>query len=228
MSERRSVVSARYRGVTGRGIHKRDPRPRTYPAFREMCMWQFIGLAALVLSIVAVALLKGCRNAIKDQQDRLDHLSQKINRIEKPPALPLDKAPRPGPQAAAEPSALEDLLKRRVTLAQTAAAPSKPSPQQAPQPPARADEEAPEMLLEPAAPDTVTLHPGKKLRAQEQPKPFLPSIDRERWAKLEEKLGKKWITWVGDGQATANTRKLHVGRTGHSHKRCPVRSPKTG
>jgi uncharacterized membrane protein len=160
-------------------------------------MWQFMGLAALVLSIVAVALLKGCRNAIKDQQDRLDHLAQKINRIEKSPALPLDKAPRPGPQAAVEPSSLEDLLKRRVTLAQTAAAPSKPAPQQAPQPPARADEEAPEMLLEPAAPDTVTLHPGKKLGAQEQPKPFLPSIDRERWAKLEEKLGKEWITWVG-------------------------------
>jgi uncharacterized membrane protein len=160
-------------------------------------MWQFIGLAALVLSIVAVALLKGCRNAIKDQQDHLDHLAQKINRIERSPALPLDKVPRPGPQAAAEPSALEDLLKRRVTLAQTAAAPSKPSPQQAPEPPARADEEAPEMLLEPAAPDTVTPHPGKKLLAQEQPKPFLPSIDRERWAKLEEKLGKEWITWVG-------------------------------
>ena len=178
-----------------------EREPRVCLSLTEMYMWQFIGLAALVLSIVAVALLKSCRKAIREQQDHLDHLAQKINRIEKSTALPLDKAPRPGPQAAAEPSALEDLLKRRVTLAQTAAAPSKPSPQQAPEPcrvgfspPVRWGKPHPTTSV---GLDAVTPHTGKELGAQEQPKPFLPSVDREHWAKLEEKLGKEWITWVG-------------------------------
>ena len=140
-------------------------------------MWEFIGFTALVVSIVAVALVNGCRSAIKRQQGRLNLLSQKLANIEKSSDTTIEeKALRPPSEATGKPSAVEELLRHRITLASP---PAKPAPQ-----------------IEPEALDA--LEPARKEQFVRQPaEPLLRRFDRETWAKLEEKLGKEWVTWVG-------------------------------
>jgi len=143
-------------------------------------MWEFIGFTALVVSIVAVALVKGCRSAIKAQQTHLDYLSQKLANIGKSSDATVEKrALRPPPEAPAKPSAVEELLRSRTTLEPTPPKPAEPAPD-----------------MEPEALDA--LEPAPEEQPVQQPaEPLLPRFDRESWAKLEEKLGKQWITWVG-------------------------------
>lgn len=154
-------------------------------------MWEFIGFTALVVSIVAVALVKGCRSAIKAQQADLDDLWQKLANTEKSSDATVEKrALRPPPQAPAKPSAVEELLRRRTTLAA-------PPPERAPeieQKGSGALKPAPQIerkaldALEPALEEQPIRQPAE---------PLLPRFDRESWAKLEQKLGTEWITWVG-------------------------------
>ena len=81
-------------------------------------MWELIGLTALVLGIVAVALVNGCRTAIRNQQAQLDYLTKKLANIKKPPIAIAKEGPlRPPPGPETKPSTVEELLKHKTTLA---------------------------------------------------------------------------------------------------------------
>lgn len=142
-------------------------------------MWEFIGFTALVVSIVAVALVKGCRSAIKAQQTHLDDLSEKLANIEKSSGATVEeKALRPPHEAPAKPLTLEEVLRQRH---RTTLAP----------PPAEPAQE-----IEPEAPDALEPAPEEQ-PVRQRAEPLLPRFDRESWAKFEQKLGKQWITWIG-------------------------------
>jgi len=140
-------------------------------------MWEFIGFTALVVSIVAVALVKGCRRAIKTQQADLDDLWQKLANIEKSSHKIVEgEALRPAPEILKRSSAVHEVLRHKA-----ASAP----------PPA---EPAPEIKYETL--DAFVPAPEEQ-PVQKPAEPLLPRFDRESWAKLEQKLGKQWITWIG-------------------------------
>ena len=70
-------------------------------------MWELIGITAIVLGIVAVTRLKACRDAIRKQEERLDHLGEKITNIEKSLGIVYEKLP-----------ALRNLEKRSIRSVQ--------------------------------------------------------------------------------------------------------------
>lgn len=136
-------------------------------------MWEFIAFTALVIGIVAIVRANSCRSAIRSQKDRLEHLAQKLADIQKSSHTAVEeKILRPPPESPAKPSAVEELLKHKTTLAPP---PLKPVPE-----------------IEPEALDAF-----EPATENQPPKPLMPRINHNSWAKLEEKLGKEWITWIG-------------------------------
>jgi uncharacterized membrane protein len=163
-------------------------------------MWELIGLVALVVSIVAAVGLKACRDTIRRQQERVDRLSEEMGRLKESSGLTLEETLGPPPEAVREkpPLAVEEEQRwREIPVTERVEAPAAAAPEEAPEIPAVPSVEVPPTPVEPeisevAAPTAVEEHPAPK-----PAKPFLRRIDREQWAKFEEKLGKQWMTWVG-------------------------------
>lgn len=140
--------------------------------FRKMHMWELIGLVAIMLSIVAVTTLQTCRDAIKRQEKRVDYLGEKVVNLEKSLGIVPEKeaAPVP-PETAGEgyPKAPEAVpIDAEATAVQ-----------------AKTREGAVPFVTEEShlPSDTVT--------------PVVSRINEEWWSKLEDAVGKRWITWVG-------------------------------
>ena len=163
-------------------------------------MWEFIGFTALVVSIVAVALVKGCRSAIKAQQTHLDYLSQKLANIEKSSDTTVEeKALRPPPEAVPEkpPPAVEEERRREIPVAGPVEAPAVPEPEEVADIPSAPPVEVPPTPVEPKIPEVVAPAVAEERPPRKPAKPFWPRFNPESWAKFEEKLGKQWMTWVG-------------------------------
>ncbi|MBC8218854.1 MAG: hypothetical protein H8E73_10350 [Planctomycetes bacterium] len=62
------------------------------------------GLVALVVSIVALAILKGCRDAISKHENRLDDLARDVRRLKESSTPPVERIlsqpPEEGPERA--------------------------------------------------------------------------------------------------------------------------------
>jgi uncharacterized membrane protein len=156
-------------------------------------MW-LIGLVALVVGIVALIRLKACDVSIKEQEDRLDRLSREIAGLKKPT---VGKPAGPPLEAAAEKPAVaveEEEEKREIAVAEAEEAVAVPAPEEAAEVPSAAAE-APSAGVEPGMVEVAA--PAEAQAVRELERAAWPQIDRERWAKFEEKLGKQWMTWVG-------------------------------
>ncbi len=156
-------------------------------------MW-IIGLLALVVSIVALARIQGLRDAIRGQQTRLDSLARDISRIKELFGHSLkEPIERPLEQVEEQPlPAVEEQRRREVPVAKRAEVPVLMPETTA----AKAKETAPQ-TSEPKLPSTTTPTEPQKRQPLEAARSLLLYADREKWARLEEKLGKQWTTWTG-------------------------------
>jgi len=158
------------------------------------------GLVALVVSIVAVVKLQAFRDAIRRQNDRLFQLSQEINRLKELSNLSLEKGVHPPSETAPEkpPVVMEEEERvPEVPVSEPVITPAVPSVEEVPDVSAVPPVEAPPAPVEPKIPEEVAPAAMEKHPPHKPAKPFVPRIDREQWVKLEEKLGKQWMTWVG-------------------------------
>ncbi|MHC4229728.1 MAG: hypothetical protein ACYSW0_20025, partial [Planctomycetota bacterium] len=60
------------------------------------------GLVALVVSIAALAILKGCRNAIRKHEDRINGLAREIHRLKESSDLAVEETPSQPPEEVPE------------------------------------------------------------------------------------------------------------------------------
>ncbi len=163
------------------------------------------GLVALVVSIAALAILKGCRDAISKHENRLDDLARDVRRLKESSAPTVEKMLSRPPEEAAEKAVSTPVqeLMRDVSVTEQVDGPARSAPDEIPEVPAAPTGEALRAVAEPKMPETV---PPSEIEPSPEPeqrqlldaaKSLFQSIDRERWATLEAKLGKQWMTWVG-------------------------------
>ena len=160
-------------------------------------MAEIIGFVALVVSIVAVAMLKACHDEIRKNEDRIEDLTRQIRRlqassgrgVEDAPSQPLEGVP----EKVISTSAVMQELRQEISVPPQVAVPARPAPKEVPGVPGAPTTEA---LPAVAKAETSEMAPRPEA-ARHQPKPLFDSLDRDRWATLEVKLGKQWMTWVG-------------------------------
>ncbi|UCG55862.1 MAG: DUF2339 domain-containing protein [Phycisphaerales bacterium] len=163
-------------------------------------MWEFMGLVALVIGVVAVVQLKGCRDAIHRQKCRIDHLAQEIGRIKKSTDLGPEEGLHPPSEAVAEklPAAQEQEKQRReIPATEPLEVPAAPVAEEVPEVTAVPPLKATPPPVEPEISEVVAPGVAEEQPPRKKAKPFAARIDREWWVKLEGKLGKQWMTWVG-------------------------------
>ncbi|MHC4121300.1 MAG: DUF2339 domain-containing protein [Planctomycetota bacterium] len=156
-------------------------------------MW-IIGFVALVVSIVALARLKNCRDAIKRHGDRLDELSEKLLSLKRSSGPAFEETvSRPPEQVTdkAEPVADQE-RQREVSVTEQVDVPVL-----MPESPAVQADRVPPAAAEPKFPGPVAPPEPKEKPPLQAVESLLLYTDRQKWAKLEEKLGKQWTTWVG-------------------------------
>jgi len=156
-------------------------------------MW-IVGLLALVISIVALAKIQGSRDEIRKQQARLDSLVRDVDRLKESPGPSVEESVGlPPEQVVEEPLTVADQQRQHnVSMAEPA-----DLPVLMPETPAVKAEETEPEASEPKLPPTVTPTEPDKRSSLETARSLLLYTDRQKWAKLEEKLGKQWTTWVG-------------------------------
>ena len=162
-------------------------------------MSEIIGFVALIVSIVALVILKGCRDVIKRHEGRINHLAREINRLKQPTDLSVEEAPGQLPEEVPE-TAVSDLvqkLRRDTSVTEKVDVPAHHAPEEVPEIPAESTEEALRVVAEPKPPEIVPPPEPERRQLLEVAKLRLQGIDRERWATMEAKLGKQWMTWVG-------------------------------
>ncbi|MHC4327086.1 MAG: DUF2339 domain-containing protein [Planctomycetota bacterium] len=157
------------------------------------------GLVALVVSIAALAILKGCRNAIRKHEDRINGLAREIHRLKESSDLAVEETPSQPPEEVPEKvvSAPVQELRREVSVTEQADVPAHPASEEVPEVSAAPTAEALRAVAEPKTPEIVPPPEPERRQPLEAAKSLFQSIDRERWATLEAKLGKQWMTWVG-------------------------------
>jgi len=158
-----------------------------------------IGLAALVVSIIALVILKGCRDVIKRHEDRINYLTREIHRLKQSTDLSVEEAPSQPPEEVPETtvSTLVQNLRRDTSITEKVDVPAHPVPEEVPEVSAEPTGEALRAVAEPKTREIVPLPEPERRQLLETAKSRLQGIDRERWATLEAKLGKQWMTWVG-------------------------------
>lgn len=156
-------------------------------------MW-VIGLVALVVSVVVLARLKGLREAIGRQQGRIDSLVEEVSRLKDSSAPGVEETiSTPRESTAEEPLPVADQAEHsEVSEAEPVAVPVL-----MPASSATEAEEAPPAQSEPNLPLATTQSEPSKPSISDTARSLLLYTDRQKWAKLEEKLGKQWTTWVG-------------------------------
>ncbi len=164
-------------------------------------MAEIAGLVALVISIVAVAMLKACRDAIKENKERIDDLARQIHRlqessgreVEEVPGQPLEGVP----EKVVPTSAVLQEPRQKISAPPQVDVLARPAPREVSGVSGAPTTEAPHMVAKPEIPAMAPLSEPARHQPLEAPKPLFGSFDRERWAALEVTLGKQWMTWVG-------------------------------
>jgi uncharacterized membrane protein len=155
---------------------------------------------AFVISLIAIVRFRNTQDLIKKQNDRLFQLTQEINRLKELSDLTPKKELHPPSETAPEkpPSVIkEEEQVREIPVTEPVEVPTVPSAEEVPEIAAVAPEEAPPAEVEPKQPEVSVPTATKEPPPHHPVKPLLARIDREQWVKLEEKLGKQWMTWVG-------------------------------
>ena len=161
-------------------------------------MAEIIGFVVLVVSIVAVAMLKACHDEIRKNEDRIEDLTRQIRRlqassgrgVEDAPSQPLEGVP----EKVISTSAVMQELRQEISVPPQVDVPARPAPKEVPGVSARTNSRGSARGSE--ARRYPRWRRGLKPR-NHQPKPLFDGLDRDRWATLEVKLGKQWMTWVG-------------------------------
>jgi hypothetical protein len=157
-------------------------------------MSEIMGFVALVVSIVTVTMLKACREEINQNKDRLDGLTREIRRlqassgrqVEETPSQPLEGVPE---EVVFTSSAVQE-PGQEVSVPPTMVVPTHPALQEVPADSVPPATETLQAIAKPEMPEA-----GPRLEAvRHQPKSPFDGFDRERWANLEIKLGKQWMT----------------------------------
>jgi uncharacterized membrane protein len=162
-------------------------------------MLEIAGLVALVVSIVAVAMLKGYREEVRKYEDRLDDLAREIRQLKESAGREVRKAPGPPRQEVPEETAWAPRPEpgREPSATWRADVPARPAPPEVPEVPAAPAEEPLQTVAGPEAPPVAPPPLPSWYQPSGPAQPVSPGADRERWATLEAKLGKQWMTWVG-------------------------------
>ncbi|MHC4169078.1 MAG: DUF2339 domain-containing protein [Planctomycetota bacterium] len=157
-------------------------------------MWWIIALLALVIGIVALARAKACSDVIKRQQTHINSLEQRVRRLGKSRGPCIEETVGSPPEQVTEepPPVADQQWQGDVSVAEPADAavlmPESPT--------AQMEDTEPEES-EPKLPPPVTPTEPDKRPPLEAARSLLLYTDRQKWARLEEKLGKQWTTWVG-------------------------------
>ena len=156
-------------------------------------MW-IIGLLALVIGIIALARVKACCDVIRKQQTRMNSLEREVRRLGESPGPSVEETIGPPPEQVTEkpPSVADQQRQREVSVTEPADVPVL-----MPEPLAAQAEDTELAASEPQLPSTVTSNESDKRPSLEAARSLLLYTDRQKWARLEEKLGKQWTTWVG-------------------------------
>ncbi|MHC4310115.1 MAG: DUF2339 domain-containing protein [Planctomycetota bacterium] len=155
---------------------------------------------AFVMSLVAIVRLRANRDEIKKQNIRLFDISKEINSLKELAALTTKKELHPPSEPAPEkpPLAIKEKEQvREIPVAEPVEVPEVLSAEEVPDVTTVAYEEVPPAEVEPKQPEVSIPTTTKEPPPLQPVKPLLARIDREQWVKLEEKLGKQWMTWVG-------------------------------
>ncbi|MCP4613132.1 MAG: DUF2339 domain-containing protein [Planctomycetes bacterium] len=166
----------------------------------DMTLIVILSGLAFVISLVAIVRLKANRDDIKRQNDRLFQLAQDIKRLKELSDLTSKKGLSEPSEAALEKPPLimkEEERVREIPVSERVEVPEVPSAEELPEVAAVAPVETPIAEVESKIPE-VSVPTSTKEYPPSQPSIKLTAhTDREKWSKLEEKLGKQWMTWVG-------------------------------
>ena len=155
---------------------------------------------ALGISIVAIKQLKSNKDEISKLYNRLFQLTQDIKRLkEKLSEHTSQKGLSPSSQATPEKPPLVIKEEERLQEIPVQAPIEAPAVTSAEEVVEAADIKPTEEQAEKAEPTLPEVSvPTETIEEQPQPvKSLIARVDREQWIKLEEKLGKQWMTWVG-------------------------------
>ncbi len=157
------------------------------------------GLVALVVSIAALAILKGCRDAIAKHEDRINDLAREIHRLKESSRVAVAEAFSQPPEEVREKavSAPVQALRRETSIPQQEDVPARPASKEVPGISGAPTGEALRAVAQPKLPAIAAPPEARQHRPLEAAKSLFDSLDRERWATLEATLGKQWMTWVG-------------------------------
>jgi len=159
-------------------------------------MWELIGLAGIILGIIAIKGLRTCRKAVERQEERLNSLEKELANVGKLlGAAPEKKTVLFPTETEAEkiPEASETIQEVERPVEEHVETPSEFTYEEA---------ELPE-TVEPAltGPETTEQTMPSAIREGYIPSQKAATVgkrtDMEWWSKLEEAVGKRWITWVG-------------------------------
>lgn len=149
---------------------------------------------ALVVSIVVLAKLNGLREAIGRQRGRIDSLFEEVSRLKDSSGPGVEETiSTPVEPTAEEPLPVADQAEyREVSEAEPVAVPVL-----MPASSVADDRVTAPAQGEPKFPQAATRPEPAKPSFSDTARSLLLYTDRQKWAKLEEKLGKQWTTWVG-------------------------------
>ena len=94
------------------------------------------------------------------------------------------------------PAPVHELWRELSVTGSNVDVPARPAPEEVPEVPAAPTGEAPRTIAVPKIPEIAPPEPERRQSLEAVKSPAY-SFDRERWATLEAKLGKQWMTWVG-------------------------------
>ena len=164
---------------------------------------------AFVISLIAIVRSQHTRDLIrfqntqdliKKQNDRLSRLEQEVNHLKESPELTSEKViSAPSEIAPEKPPVFmkEEAPVREIPVPAPVEIPVVPSAEEVPEVADAAPAEALPAEVEPKLLDVSVPSVVKEPPPHQPVKPLIARIDREQWVKLEEKLGKQWMTWVG-------------------------------
>jgi hypothetical protein len=160
----------------------------------EMTLAYIISGLAFIISIIAIKRFKDNKTEIRKLDNHLFELTREISRLKKQSDLTSKKELSPLSETAPERTTL--IIKEQEPVQEI---PSPPPVEVPTETSAGQVTEISETSVETPVSETEPSIPAAYQEPQSpQPaKPLLAANDRERWIKIEEKLGKQWMTWVG-------------------------------
>ncbi len=164
-------------------------------------MAEMAGIVALMVSIIALVMLKASREAIRQLENRIEDLVRQVHRLQESSGRKVEDAPSQAraavPDKVVSTPRIEPEPKQEISVPPLVDVPMRPAPKEI-----RGIFDTPkaEVLHAVAKPETPAVVPAPEEPPRQPPeaaRSLFGSFDRECWATWEARLGKQWMTWVG-------------------------------